>query len=284
MDGEKEKTNGTDTLEDTVIDNMVFEEFLNTAIKRKVYSLFLGILYVFISYGTAKLFFPNDISTAMIMLITLLFVPTTSKLLTAEEKVERREGIHHFFRAHKTLMEIFLFLFIGISIGYLIIGTYAPASITYQMNILEKQNALETTNNIDRTSQFFSITINNIEVILIAFVLSLFYGAGALFLIVRTASVFASFIVKLSEYIIQKTALNAFVFSLHFVPEILGFLLAAVAGGVISKALIREKIGTNQFQNVIKDSTVLLIFALICIVLAALLETYVTPSILNSLL
>ena len=95
--------------------------FLNSGFKRKTYSLILGILYVFISYGTASLFFSENISMAMIMLITLLFVPTISRFI--EKEVDAREDSSSgVFRHNKTLIEIFFFLFIGISLGYLIIG------------------------------------------------------------------------------------------------------------------------------------------------------------------
>lgn len=261
----------------------MLEDFLSKAIKRKAYSLILGVLYVLISYGTAKLFFPNDISTIMIMFITLLFVPTISKLISIEEKMERKDGVHHFLRDHKTLMEIFLFLFIGISIGYLITGNIAPDSLSHQNKILEQQGAVVSKETIVKTQEiqrFVGISTNNVEVILIAFVLSLFFGAGALFLIVRTASVFASFILNLS----QNTMLSATVFAIHFVPEILGFLLAALAGGVISKAFMREKLGSVNFRNVIKDGTILVLLSFLFILIAAALEVFVTPALFISLL
>ena len=87
---------------------MVLEDILNKIGKRRIYSLFLGIIYVLISYGTAKLFFPNYISLAMIFFITLLLVPSTARMISFEEKIERKTGVRGFIRNHKILMEIFL--------------------------------------------------------------------------------------------------------------------------------------------------------------------------------
>ena len=250
--------------------------FLNSGFKRKTYSLILGILYVFISYGTASLFFSENISMAMIMLITLLFVPTISRFI--EKEVDAREDSSSgVFRHNKTLIEIFFFLFI---LGYLIIGNIYSDSIKYQTDILQDKIKVDI-DGIQKVPQALSLMINNIEVILVAFVLSLFYDVGALFLIVRTASVFAGFILKFSSFAVEKTALNAAIFSVHFVPEIFGFLLAALAGGVISKALVKKNIANSQFGKIVRDGTMLLAVSIGIIVFAAVLEAFVTPEIMK---
>ena len=253
----------------------MLEELLAKIGKRKIYSLLLGILYVLVSYGTATVFFPAHVSLATIFLTTLLLIPSTTKLVGVEERIERRHGFNKFFKEHYVLMEIFLFLFIGIFIGYLIIGNYSPNSIDYQKSFLEKQGAIFSLKSIENFPKLASIIANNVSVIVIAFVLSLFYGVGALFLIVLNASIFSSFILKALEMLPQKT--SAIILSVHFVPEVFGFLLAAIAGGVISKALTRERIGSTSFRNVVKDATVLLVLSVIIIVMAALLEVFVTP-------
>ena len=71
--------------------------------------------------------------------------------------------------------------------------------------------------------------------------------------------------------------MHAFLFFLiHLLPEISGFLLAAIAGGVVSKALIREKRGTKAFKNVFKDATMLVLIAIGLVLLGAVLEVFVT--------
>ena len=263
---------------------MVFEEILEKIGKRKVYSLFLGVLYVLISYGTAKLFFPSNLSLAMIFLVTLLLVPSTAKLIGIEESIERKYGTSKFFKKHYILMEIFLFLFLGIFIGYLITGNYVPDSAEYQINFLKNQGINLLNADIESAPQFINIFLNNLSVIVIAFVLSLFYGVGALFLIVLNASIFASFVLNLLTTIAQQKAFGAFLTLIHFIPEVFGFLLAAIAGGVISKAIMKEKAGTEGFRNVLKDGTILLLISLAIILVAALIESFVTPWILKPLL
>ncbi len=269
----------TDTSKSTVTSKkMVLEDALFKIGRRKIYSFILGVLYVGIAYGTAKLFFPSQISLAMIFFVTLLLVPSTARLITIEEKIERRNGMHRFFRDHYAIIEIFFFLFLGITVGYLLIGQYTPTTIEYQNSYLERQGLVGDFINteIQKDTQLMGILYNNVGVALIAFVLSIFYGVGALFLIVLNASVFASFILIATETIGLKTLLGGVLLA-HTSHEVLGFLLAAMAGGVISKALMKERIGTTPFQNVVKDATILLIISLAVIILAGILEVYVVP-------
>jgi uncharacterized membrane protein SpoIIM required for sporulation len=63
---------------------------------------------------------------------------------------------------------------------------------------------------------------------------------------------------------------------IHLIPEISGFLLAAIAGGVVSKAILHEKKGSKGFKNVFKDATVLILIAVGLVLLAAVLEVFVT--------
>jgi uncharacterized membrane protein SpoIIM required for sporulation len=128
-------------------------------------------------------------------------------------------------------------------------------------------------------SQAVGVFANNLLIVVICFVLSFLYGASAIFLIILNGSVFASFIVlvvkTLSENVTQ--GIHAFLFLLiHLVPEVSGFLLAAIAGGVVSKAVIVEKKDSVAFRNVFKDATILLLVAIGLVLLSALLEVFVT--------
>ncbi len=265
---------------------MGFEQFLSSIGKRKIYSFLLGAIYVLLSYGTAQMFFPNSVSFSMVFFITLLLIPSTAKLVTIGEKMERKRGLYHFFRNHAVLMDIFLCLFIGIFFSYIFMGSYVPDSVSYQNSILEKQGLVGNFIKIptQKVPQLFSIIFNNISIVVIAFILSLFYGIGALFLIVLNASVFATFILKATQLITQQKVLSTAILSIHIIPEVFGFLLAALAGGVISKGFFKEKVGTNTFQNVIKDGTVLLILSILVIIIAALIEVFVTPVLIKPLL
>lgn len=271
---------------------MVLESIRIDWIERRPYIAFLfGFFYVFIGYFIAGFFFDN-VSIAMLFLATLLIVPSLIKLIEIEEQRESRYGLRHFFKEHKDILEAYIFLFIGVFAGYVLLGYAAEADkfssiFQFQINFLKNQEGLSR----ELIESFFvkplepsienvaGVLQNNITVMLICFVLSIFYGAGAVFLVTLNASIFASFVVFVGSYLadkLSKVLLIIGMFMIHMVPEMSGFLLAAVAGGVLSKALLKERFGSKGFRNVLKDAVMLLILACCLILLAAFLEVYVT--------
>ena len=277
---------------------MVFEQFLehDWVEKRLIYVFVLGFVYVFVGHFAAVLFFGKNISVAMLFLATLLLVPSLHKLLKIEEKRESKEGLRNFFRNHKDIFEVYLILSLGIFFGYLSLGLFVggqTAVFDYQMDFLQgeglsKGMITEFFNKDFEPSftNFKGILSNNISVILVFFLLSVFYGAGAMFLIVLNASVFSTFILFIIKQIGQGLAHSSGVlatFLIHMIPEVSGFLLAAIAGGVVSRAFGSEKFMSNGFKNVLKDASVLLVISVSFILVAAFLETFVTAKIVYSM-
>ncbi|MBU0536603.1 MAG: stage II sporulation protein M [Nanoarchaeota archaeon] len=273
---------------------MVLESIKIKWIKHRPYiAFFFGLIYTIIGYFVAFIFFKSYISIAMLFLSTLLVVPSLVKLLDLEESLESRYGLRHFFSEHKDIVEAYIFLFIGVFIGYLMLGFFMSAehyltAFEFQRDFLIGQEGLsgELIGNFMNTpfepqiADVFSVLTNNLIVAIILFILSLVYGAGAIFLIIFNASIFASFITFVIDHLADKAS-TAFailgVFSIHMIPEVSGFLLAAISGGVVSKALMKEKLGGRGFSNVITDATALLFVSCLMIIFAAFLEVYVTP-------
>ena len=66
------------------------------------------------------------------------------------------------------------------------------------------------------------------------------------------------------------------------IPEVTGYLLAAIAGGVLSHAFVREKIGGKNFKIVLIDSIVLLIAAILFLIIAAFIENEISKKLFTS--
>ena len=268
---------------------MVFEQFLESD-KIKKHSLFifiLGIFYVLASYFVSSYFFEKEISLAVIFMSTLLLTPSVYTILNIEEKLESREGLQHFFHNHKDIFKIFLLLFIGIFFAFVFLGFYSGESLfDYQINFLNARGDLsgsivsDINSYAPSMSNVFGLISQNLTVIVIAFFLSVFYGAGALFLIVLNASIFAGFIF----YVIREIG-NYFsvigLFLIHLVPELSGFLIAAIAGGIVSRAIMKEKFGSEGFKNIMSDALVLLLISVVLIVIAAFLEVFVSAKLVK---
>lgn len=277
---------------------MVLEDIKAEFIERRPYVTFaLGFAYTFIGYGISMYFFGKAISIAMLFLATLLLVPTLIHLLDDEERRERESGITSFFRNHRDIAEAYIFLFLGIFIGYLVLGFLVPSQygtvFQFQTDYLTRQQGLtpETIQSFldgsfqPSLSAVLGVMAKNLPVALLFFVLSIFYGAGAIFLIVLNASVFSSFVHYVVQQLAQRTADTLTIvgfFSVHLLPEITGFLLAAIAGGVVSKAVLNEKFGSKGFSNVMKDSIVLLLISFGFIILGAIAEVYLTTSLFKA--
>ena len=66
-------------------------------------------------------------------------------------------------------------------------------------------------------------------------------------------------------------------YAIHGIPEILGYFIAGLAGGIISTAAIRHDFGSKNYMKIILDSSLLLFISVVVIVIAAYLEVYTTP-------
>ena len=65
----------------------------------------------------------------------------------------------------------------------------------------------------------------------------------------------------------------------HGVFEIAAYFTGALAGGIISVAVVRHEAFTKEFYHVVKDSFDLIVLAVVILFFAAMVEIFVTPSL-----
>lgn len=137
---------------------------------------------------------------------------------------------------------------------------------------------------------FIKIFLNNIKVMFFCIIFSLLYGAGALFILTWNASVIATAIGNFIRSEISATAslvgfsvvsayfkagaLGFFRYMLHGVFEIGAYFVAALAGGIVSIALIKQD---ARNEKVFLDALNLLIISLGLLFFGSLVEVFVTP-------
>ena len=66
-------------------------------------------------------------------------------------------------------------------------------------------------------------------------------------------------------------------YAIHGIPEIIAYFVAGLAGGIISVAMINRDLESSKFRRIILDVIDLCLIAIVILILAALLEVYVTP-------
>lgn len=285
---------------------MVVELFLKTGwLRRRIsYSLLLGVIFTFISFGTSYFLFRNSpafIGIATILFSVVLVIPAVNRLFLIEERFEVHEKLN-FFHKHEHIIDFFVYYFIGVFVTFFVIalvqGNYVfsegqlhglenqPQSFVPEDISMENELPPPPTNNT-----ISSIFKNNAYVLIVSFCLSLFYGAGAIFLITLNASIFASALANAIRTKLPGTGFiqmysfmicNVGIMFLHLIPEVMGYLMAAIAGGVLSQAFAREKIGSSDFKYVVIDSLIMLVFSFIVIFFAAVIESKASAKLIEN--
>ncbi|HDL02472.1 MAG TPA: hypothetical protein ENH20_01410 [Candidatus Pacearchaeota archaeon] len=121
------------------------------------------------------------------------------------------------------------------------------------------------------------IFANNIYVLIFTILFSLAFGAGAMFLLVWNASVIAAAIGIFAKGDISQLPLGLMRYMIHGVPEIAAYFIGALAGGIVSVAVIRKDLRGEGTWAILQDSLLMVIIAIVILVIAALMEVYLTP-------
>ena len=126
--------------------------------------------------------------------------------------------------------------------------------------------------------------MNNLKVMLFCLFFSLFFGAGAIFILTWNASVIGA---AMGTFATEKlgifgTHLITFPLSLmrymtHGVFEILAYFMAGLAGGIISVAIINNDLVGEYKKRILKDSIDLILLAVAFLIVGAIVEVFVTP-------
>ncbi|MCA9477624.1 MAG: stage II sporulation protein M [Nanoarchaeota archaeon] len=148
---------------------------------------------------------------------------------------------------------------------------------------------------VNTGSAFAKIFLNNIKVLVFCILFSFLYGAGAIFILTWNASVIGTAVgnfirsnlatvahlvglEKASQYFSIIT-IGLFKYIIHGVPEILGYFVAALAGGIISIGVIRHDFEGRKFEHIVLDAADLILLSIGIIFVAAALEVWITPLI-----
>lgn len=192
-----------------------------------------------------------------------------------------------FFREHGPILALFIFLFLGFLISYSAWYLMMPAELTsrvfaVQHDTINMINHGVSGKAIDNVGSLALIFTNNIKVMLFCILFSFLFGIGALFILTWNASVIAAAIGNFTRASMESGPIAAFSLGLlryliHGIPEILAYFMAGLAGGIIAIAVIRHDFGSKGFYNVLKDSTKLTALAVSVLIVAAVIEVYVTP-------
>ena len=142
---------------------------------------------------------------------------------------------------------------------------------------VEQHGVPVATGHVAGAGAVLGIFANNIYVLIFTILFSLAFGAGAMFILVWNASVIAAAIGIFAKGELANLPIGVARYMIHGVPEIAGYFVGALAGGIISVAVIRKDLRREGTWKILQDSLLMIIIAIFILIVAALMEVYFTP-------
>jgi uncharacterized membrane protein SpoIIM required for sporulation len=274
-------------------------------IRHPITTLILSIILTSASIWLAYASFPSTASILSLAFITIGFMPVMYRILQLEEETESHSHASSitFIQRHFHLIKVFAFFFIGLILAYSFWYVALPENIRTTM-FEEQENTLKGIENL-RAQLTGNLTLqgkvcgenflcwmeivffNNAIVLFLAIILSFAFAAGAIFLLGWNASIIGVVIGKDIITVLPSYSgfgllaplfayfhglFNAISLVPHGVPEILGYLVGAIAGGIISVTITKRKLQKGEFETMTKDTLVLILIALILLLIGAIIE------------
>jgi len=267
---------------------------------------FIGLLYAGIAILIANYLFGNNLvfskyTSILVITFTVMFsIPFFYYTIKLEEKKDceiKKERI--LIKEHGKAISVFIFLFLGFlvafSIAYLVlpraqvennfnaqIETFCSINMPNDVTGCMKGSLDISTHAVEPSlnegmARLSSILSNNFYVLIFSIFFSLLFGAGAIFILAWNASVIATAIGIFARNSVANLPLGFLRYMIHGLPEIASYFIAALAGGIISTAVIKHEFKNKEFWNIIEDSIDLVILSFLVLIIAGLIEVFITP-------
>jgi uncharacterized membrane protein SpoIIM required for sporulation len=265
------------------------------------YLFFIGGFWASVSLLLVTFFFGNDTilregSGLLVVIFTVITcLPFMYYLIKLEEgkDVEINDSgklVAEHSKAIHAMMWMFMGFVVAFSFWYMVLPDSAAQNFNFQIKTFCAINApqnynycLEThgipvaTGAVSGSGAVMAIFANNISVLIFTIAFSLVFGAGAIFILVWNASVIAAAIGIFAKGELVDLPLGLLRYMFHGIPEIAAYFVGALAGGIISVAVIRRDLRGEGAWKIMQDSLTLMIIAIVILAVAAVMEVYLTP-------
>lgn len=271
---------------------MVLEGLIKpfNAEKRPGEMFFLGIVFSSIAIVLSLFIFAPYSSIVSISLTAIVCVPVIYGVIRMEERKDleiKREWL--LVKEHGKALLFFMFLFMGFVVSFALWYMFLPEAQVEEVFSVQTETIAGVTNNfsghaVSSGKAIAELISHNTKVLFFCLLFAFFYGFGAIFILTWNASVVGVAIgdairSSISGGFITSVTVGLTRYMIHGIPEIAAYFTAGLAGGIISIAVINHDIKSPKFKNILKDSTDLVLISIGLIVVAALLEVFVSPLI-----
>jgi uncharacterized membrane protein SpoIIM required for sporulation len=249
-------------------------------INRKPHLMFLWAFIICLVAVTISYRLPLNIGVNQgFMAVVFTIIPSIffiTSLIRKEEKLEEQYIKKHqnrFWGRHKKDILVLLFYFAGLTAAFSVSSFFVPDGFFLsQEKTICKIIPTGCAGDMVLKGDFIRILTNNLQVLFLSFLFSFIFGAGAVFILAWNASVLGVRIAQLSKEI-WHTPLTSLIFLPHGIPEIAGYIFAALAGGLLSASIIRKN-DTAVLKVIAVDIIKILTVAVALIFLGAAIEVY----------
>jgi len=264
---------------------------------------FVGAIWAFVSLILVMFIFNNDTilregAGLLVIIFTMMgclpFMYYIIKLEEGKDIVIDDSGrlIKEHSKAIRAMMWMFLGLVVMFSFFYILFPDSAGQTFNFQIKTfcainspsnydycIEQHGVSLVTGAASSGDAVLAIFANNIYVLIFTIVFSLAFGAGAIFILIWNASVIAAAIGIFAKGSLVNLPMGLLRYMVHGIPEISAYFVGALAGGIISVAVIRRDLCGEGLWKILQDSLLLVIIAIMILVVAALMEVYLTPTL-----
>jgi len=273
--------------------------------KRPWQMFFVGFFYASLSVLAANFIFAKDpvlsryLGIFIITFCVIFSMPFVYFTIRVEERKDREiEGETRLLKEHSKAIFTFLWLFVGFTVAFSVfyiafpngqeffraqIETFCQINRPDSFNDCLRQYGFEKTETISGSAtardRLISIFSNNIYVLIFTLLFSLVFGAGAIFILAWNASVIAAAVGIFTKSTLSNVPIGLLRYLIHGLPEIAAYFVAALAGGILSIAMIRRERGTDKMWSVILDALSLIIISIVILLISALIEVFITPKL-----
>ncbi|RME78320.1 hypothetical protein D6774_01535 [Candidatus Woesearchaeota archaeon] len=273
---------------------MVLESIITPlSAKKHPWELFFyGAIISSVAVFLALWIFPERADLVMVFFTVFACVPLMFHAIRAEEKKDLLiEDELPLLKEHSRVIAFFLFLFVGITISLTLWYIFLPEPMSanlfhQQLSTIARINGAATGSSVG-LNHFSAILSNNIKVLTFCIIFAFFYGAGAIFILTWNASVLAVAIGSFAKQAIQSNATSTLPaismgitrYFIHGLPEMVAYMIAGLAGGIISVAVINHHFRTQEFDKIMRDASYLILISLGVLVVAGVVEAWITPAL-----
>ncbi len=269
---------------------MVFESLINPfqAEKTPLVMVAIGALYSSVAILLSLFIFEEHASLVMIFLTVIASIPLMYSTIKMEEKKDLKIADERvLLKEHGKALSFLVFLFIGFVVAftawYLVLPQQTTAALfSTQLTEIGRVEKMSVTGNaVTLVGVFGKIFFNNLTVMLFSLLFALFYGVGSMYILTWNASLIGAaigtFAREAGSSYFHSLPLGMLRYLIHGIPEMFGYFMAGLAGGILSVAVIRHNFKSEHFKHVVFDSLDMIFLSVIVLFCAALLEVFVTP-------